>query len=125
MMQTHRMDHLMVHIKSKIFFPVETFHSIQWLGDSFCYCSSMLSRCGVGISYSRCDYTLLQAMLAEDYTVIKGYPGSGKTSTIAAMVRMFRNRGLSVLLTSYTNAAVDNVLLKLKQVRLLPTRQCQ
>ena len=42
-------------------------------------------------------------------------PGTGKTSTIVHAVRALLARGASILLTSYTNSAVDNILLKLKQ----------
>ena len=41
---------------------------------------------------------------------------AGKTSTIVALVRILATLGHSVLLTSYTHSAVDNILLKLKQV---------
>lgn len=40
-------------------------------------------------------------------------PGSGKTSTIASAVRALLAAGRSVLVTAYTNSAVDNILLKL------------
>ena len=46
-----------------------------------------------------------------------GMPGTGKTTTIASLVQVLVARGCSVLLTSYTNSAVDNVLLKLKKVK--------
>jgi DNA replication ATP-dependent helicase Dna2 len=51
---------------------------------------------------------------AEDYTIIQGLPGTGKTSTVAYVVRLLVARGLRVLVTSYTHAAVDNLLLNLK-----------
>ena len=40
-------------------------------------------------------------------------PGTGKTTTIACLVQILVARGYSVLLTSFTNSAVDNVLMKL------------
>ena len=43
-------------------------------------------------------------------------PGTGKTTTIACLVEVLVAQGKSVLLTSYTHSAVDNILLKLKQV---------
>ena len=46
-------------------------------------------------------------------------PGTGKTTTIARLVEVLVAQGMSVLLTSYTHSAVDNILLKLKQVRVL------
>ena len=42
-------------------------------------------------------------------------PGTGKTSTIVQAIKGLTAQGKSVLLTSYTNSAVDNVLLKLLQ----------
>jgi molybdopterin-guanine dinucleotide biosynthesis protein len=41
-------------------------------------------------------------------------PGTGKTTTIAHIIRALVENGKSVLLTSYTHTAVDNILLKLK-----------
>ena len=39
--------------------------------------------------------------------------GSGKTTAIVALIRLLVALGKSVLLTSYTHSAVDNVLVKL------------
>jgi len=41
-------------------------------------------------------------------------PGTGKTTTIAHIIRALVSQGKSVLLTSYTHTAVDNILLKIK-----------
>lgn len=43
----------------------------------------------------------------------------GKTSTIVAIIRILVTCGLSVLLTSYTHSAVDNILVKLIPVRVI------
>ncbi|XP_020577562.1 DNA replication ATP-dependent helicase/nuclease DNA2 isoform X2 [Phalaenopsis equestris] len=51
---------------------------------------------------------------AKDYALILGMPGTGKTSTIVHAVKAFLIRGASILLTSYTNSAIDNLLIKLK-----------
>lgn len=60
-------------------------------------------------------------LTAKDYALILGMPGTGKTSTMVHAVKAFLIRGASILLTSYTNSAVDNLLLKLKaQVLLKP-----
>lgn len=58
-----------------------------------------------------------QVLCSRDYTLLLGMPGTGKTTTIASLVKVLVARGNSVLLTSHTNSAVDNVLLKLKKVR--------
>ncbi|KAF9972529.1 Tripartite DNA replication factor [Actinomortierella ambigua] len=55
-----------------------------------------------------------KVMTAQDYALILGMPGTGKTTTITQIIRMLVAQGKSVLLTSYTHSAVDNVLLKLK-----------
>jgi len=74
-------------------------------------------------------------MSSRDYTIILGMPGTGnsvagsmysnvftmygiigKTLTIATLVRVLVSNGNSVLLASYTNTAIDNILLKLVQV---------
>ncbi|XP_059175966.1 DNA replication ATP-dependent helicase/nuclease DNA2-like [Physella acuta] len=58
---------------------------------------------------------ILKVLMAKDYILIKGFPGTGKTSTIVALVKILQQLGLSVLLTSYTHSAVDNILMKLKE----------
>ena len=51
---------------------------------------------------------------ARDYALIIGMPGTGKTSMIVEAVRGLVARGRRVLVSSYTNSAVDNILLKLE-----------
>lgn len=52
-------------------------------------------------------------MSANDYALIQGLPGTGKTSTLAFIARLLAAYGKRILITSYTNAAVDNVVIKL------------
>ena len=54
-----------------------------------------------------------RVLTCHDYCIIQGLPGTGKTSTIAFIVRALVARGQRVLIASYTHSAVDNVLLKL------------
>ncbi|KAI9674760.1 MAG: Tripartite DNA replication factor [Caeruleum heppii] len=56
-----------------------------------------------------------KVMAAKDYALVLGMPGTGKTTTIAHIIRALISQGKSVLLTSYTHTAVDNILLKLRQ----------
>lgn len=49
----------------------------------------------------------------ERCTLVVGMPGTGKSATMVAVVRALVAQGLSVLVTSHTNSAVDNVLAKL------------
>ncbi|PQE17549.1 dna replication atp-dependent helicase dna2 protein [Rutstroemia sp. NJR-2017a BBW] len=55
-----------------------------------------------------------KVMSAQDYALVLGMPGTGKTTTIAHIIRALVSQGKSVLLTSYTHTAVDNILLKLQ-----------
>lgn len=55
-----------------------------------------------------------KVMTAEDYAMVLGMPGTGKTTTIAHIIRALVAKGKSVLLTSYTHTAVDNILLKVQ-----------
>ncbi|XP_008404057.1 DNA replication ATP-dependent helicase/nuclease DNA2 isoform X2 [Poecilia reticulata] len=59
-----------------------------------------------------------KVLLSKDFTLIVGMPGTGKTTTICTLVRILHACGFSVLLTSYTHSAVDNILLKLKRFRV-------
>ncbi|KAI9653542.1 MAG: Tripartite DNA replication factor [Bathelium mastoideum] len=56
-----------------------------------------------------------KVMSAEDYALVLGMPGTGKTTTIAHIIRALVAKGKSVLLTSYTHTAVDNILLKIRK----------
>ncbi|EFX01003.1 DNA replication helicase [Grosmannia clavigera kw1407] len=57
---------------------------------------------------------IAKVMRAQDYALVLGMPGTGKTTTIAHIIRALVRQGKSVLLASYTHTAVDNILLKLK-----------
>ncbi|XP_046886141.1 DNA replication ATP-dependent helicase/nuclease DNA2 [Hypomesus transpacificus] len=59
-----------------------------------------------------------KVLLCKDYTLIVGMPGTGKTTTICTLVRILYACGFSVLLTSYTHSAVDNILLKLRRFKV-------
>ena len=54
-----------------------------------------------------------RAMVARDYALVLGVPGAGKTTAVISMIRALAQMGKRVLLVSYTNSAVDHVLLKL------------
>lgn len=56
-----------------------------------------------------------KVMSAKDYALVLGMPGTGKTTTIAHIIRALVSQGKSVLLASYTHTAVDNILLKIKE----------
>ncbi|KNG51259.1 dna replication helicase dna2 [Stemphylium lycopersici] len=59
-----------------------------------------------------------KVMCAQDYALVLGMPGTGKTTTIAHIIRTLVAQGKSVLLTSYTHTAVDNILLKIRDDKI-------
>lgn len=56
---------------------------------------------------------LTKILSAQDYCLVLGMPGTGKTTVIAALIRVLVSIGQTVLLTSYTHSAVDNILAKM------------
>ncbi|KAG5878691.1 hypothetical protein JTB14_029759 [Gonioctena quinquepunctata] len=56
---------------------------------------------------------VLKAIAANEYFLIKGMPGTGKTATIVALIQLLYELDKSVLITSHTHSAVDNVCIKL------------
>lgn len=59
-----------------------------------------------------------KVLSALDYVLILGMPGTGKTTTISMIIKTLISQNKSVLLSSYTHSAVDNVLLKLRQEKV-------
>lgn len=59
-----------------------------------------------------------KVMSAQDYALVLGMPGTGKTTTIAHIIRALISQGKTVLLTSHTHTAVDNILLKLQSDKI-------
>ncbi|WP_128476153.1 AAA domain-containing protein [Halorussus pelagicus] len=55
------------------------------------------------------------AVNAEDFALVHGPPGTGKTYTIARTIRALTERGNRVLLSAFTNRAVDNALEALRE----------
>ncbi|KAF5339801.1 hypothetical protein D9611_009204 [Ephemerocybe angulata] len=54
-----------------------------------------------------------KVLSAEDYALVLGMPGTGKTTVISALIKILVAQGKTVLLTSYTHSAVDTILRKL------------
>lgn len=59
-----------------------------------------------------------KVMTAKDYALVLGMPGTGKTTTIAHIIRALVSQNKSVLLASYTHSAVDNILLKIRDDKI-------
>ena len=56
------------------------------------------------------DRAVGRAVGARDFSLIQGPPGTGKTYTVARLVRALVSDGERVLLSAFTNRAVDNAL---------------
>ena len=61
------------------------------------------------------DEAVRLAVGAEDCALVHGPPGTGKTYTLARLVRALVERGDRVLLSAFTNRAVDNALEALEE----------
>jgi hypothetical protein len=60
---------------------------------------------------------VLKAIGAQDWGILEGPPGSGKTTTICELILQELRRGHRVLLCASTHVAVDNVIEKLMDQR--------
>ena len=58
---------------------------------------------------------VLKSILAENYHMVLGTPGSGKTTAIVVLIRILAAMKKRVLVVSFTNSAIDNVLGRLKK----------
>jgi hypothetical protein len=56
---------------------------------------------------------IARVLMCHDYTLILGMPGTGKSSTVVFLVRLLVALHRTVLITSYTHSAVDNLVMKL------------
>ena len=56
------------------------------------------------------DKAVRKAIGAEDFALVHGPPGTGKTHTLATLVEELVKRGNRVLVSAFTNRAVDNAL---------------
>jgi DNA replication ATP-dependent helicase Dna2 len=67
------------------------------------------------------DEAVSMALGADDFALVHGPPGTGKTYTIARAVRAMVERGERVLLSAFTNRAVDNCLEALREQGGVPS----
>ncbi|XP_060806752.1 DNA replication ATP-dependent helicase/nuclease DNA2 [Amyelois transitella] len=58
---------------------------------------------------------VLKALAAQNYALLQGLPGTGKTQTISVLIQMLVALKQRVLVTAHTHSAVDNVLSRLPE----------
>ena len=76
---------------------------------------AIMSKVSEGLNEDQLN-ALVKVDSCNDYALILGMPGTGKTTVIARMIKLLVLKGKSVLLTSFTHSAVDNVLIKLHEI---------
>ncbi|XP_038216525.1 DNA replication ATP-dependent helicase/nuclease DNA2 [Zerene cesonia] len=67
---------------------------------------------GLNIEQQR---AVLKALAANDYALLQGLPGTGKTQTISVLIQMLVALKQRVLVTAHTHSAVDTVLTRLPE----------
>ena len=58
---------------------------------------------------------VIKCVLANNYHMVLGTPGSGKTTAIIVLIKILASLKKRVLLVSFTHSAIDNVLKRLKE----------
>lgn len=58
---------------------------------------------------------LMRVVQADDYSLILGMPGTGKTTTTAEIISYLVRHNKTVLVAAYTHTALDNVLIKVRE----------
>lgn len=58
---------------------------------------------------------VIKAIATDDFSILEGPPGSGKTTTILELILQLTKRGKKVLLSASTHVAIDNVLERIDQ----------
>ena len=65
---------------------------------------------------------VLRALNAQDLAIVHGPPGTGKTTTLAEVIKHLAKQEKSILITAPSNTAVDNLMLKVAKAGLNPVR---
>ncbi|WP_296621729.1 IGHMBP2 family helicase [Marivirga sp.] len=68
------------------------------------------------------NQVIKNALASNDIFLIHGPPGTGKTTTLAHLIKSYFEEGKKVLVTAPSNTAVDNILEKLQSLEIPSTR---
>ncbi len=79
------------------------------------------SRDGIALNQSQRE-AIAFALSAKDFAILHGPPGTGKTTTVAELIRQATMRGDKVLASAPSNLAVDNLLERLLRVGVRAVR---
>lgn len=96
---------LLINDKEPQFFPIKNIQAIE--------ASLVQSQ----LNASQCD-AITHALGANDLAIIHGPPGTGKTTTVAELIRQAVSKGQRVLACAPSNTGVDNLLEKLVGLRI-------
>jgi len=96
---------LLINDKEPQFFPIKNIQAVE--------ASLVQSQ----LNASQCD-AITHALGANDLAIIHGPPGTGKTTTVAELIRQAVSKGQRVLACAPSNTGVDNLLEKLVGLRI-------
>lgn len=96
---------LLINDKEPQFFPIKNIQAVE--------ASLVQSQ----LNASQCD-AITHALGANDLAIIHGPPGTGKTTTVAELIRQAVSKGRRVLACAPSNTGVDNLLEKLVGLRI-------
>ncbi|MFM9065079.1 MAG: AAA domain-containing protein, partial [Pirellula sp.] len=96
---------LLINDKEPQFFPIKNIQSVE--------AALVQSQ----LNASQCD-AITHALGANDLAIIHGPPGTGKTTTVAELIRQAVSKGQRVLACAPSNTGVDNLLEKLVGLRI-------
>lgn len=108
-----------MHLRPPLFSSNESLSTKNFMYNNICGCTSAeLSRDLSQLNSQQVD-AVRRIAAAKDYLLLLGMPGTGKSSVLAITIRTLVAKGYRVLVTSYTHSAVDNLVAKLDEAKMV------